>query len=87
MIIPGIFTPKNYTSKLNFEKKKFSIPERGLRGPIPESVDNCLMRQLSKGQMSHAASKTYSWKVCDTKSTTISVSGKDTALPRFISQE
>ena len=25
------FTPKNYTSKLNFEKKKFSIPERGLR--------------------------------------------------------
>ena len=25
------FTPKHYTSKLNFEKKKFSIPERGLR--------------------------------------------------------
>ena len=25
------FTVKNYTSKLNFEKKKFSIPERGLR--------------------------------------------------------
>ena len=28
---PVNFTPKNYTSKLNFEKKKFSIPERGLR--------------------------------------------------------
>ena len=27
---PVNFTPKNYTSKLNFEKKKFSIPERGL---------------------------------------------------------
>ena len=25
------FTPKNYTSKLNFEKKKFSISDRGLR--------------------------------------------------------
>ena len=25
------FTPKNGTSKLNFEKKKLSIPERGLR--------------------------------------------------------
>ena len=25
------FTPKNYTSKLNFEKKKLSIPERGFR--------------------------------------------------------
>ena len=29
--IPVNFTPKNYTSRLNFEKKKFSIPERGLR--------------------------------------------------------
>ena len=28
---PVYFTLKNYTSKLNFEKKKFSIPERGLR--------------------------------------------------------
>ena len=28
---PVNFTPKNYTIKLNFEKKKFSIPERGLR--------------------------------------------------------
>ena len=28
---PVNFIPKNYTSKLNFEKKKFSIPERGLR--------------------------------------------------------
>ena len=27
---PVNFTLKNYTSKLNFEKKKFSIPERGL---------------------------------------------------------
>ena len=25
------FTLKNYSSKLNFEKKKFLIPERGLR--------------------------------------------------------
>ena len=25
------FTPKNYTRKLNFEKKKISIRERGLR--------------------------------------------------------
>ena len=25
------FTLKNYTSKLNFEEKKFLIPERGLR--------------------------------------------------------
>ena len=28
------FTLKNYTSKLNFEKKKFSIPERGLRSGL-----------------------------------------------------
>ena len=28
---PVNFTPKNYTSMLNFEKKKFSIPDRGLR--------------------------------------------------------
>ena len=28
---PVNFTPKNYTSKLNFEKKKISIPERGFR--------------------------------------------------------
>ena len=28
---PVNFTPKNCTSKLNFEKKKLSIPERGLR--------------------------------------------------------
>ena len=28
---PVNFTPKNYTSKLNYEKEKFSIPERGLR--------------------------------------------------------
>ena len=28
---PVNFTPKNYTSKLNFEKNKFSIPERGFR--------------------------------------------------------
>ena len=28
---PVNFIPKNYMSKLNFEKKKFSIPERGLR--------------------------------------------------------
>ena len=28
---PVNFTLKNYTSKLNFEKKKFSITERGLR--------------------------------------------------------
>ena len=28
---PVNFTLKNYTSKLNFEKKNFSIPERGLR--------------------------------------------------------
>ena len=28
---PVNLTLKNYTSKLNFEKKKFSIPERGLR--------------------------------------------------------
>ena len=31
MVIPGKFPPKNYTSKLNFEKNKFSISERGLR--------------------------------------------------------
>ena len=31
MVIRGEFHPKNYTSKLTFEKKKFSIPERGLR--------------------------------------------------------
>ena len=31
MVIPGQCHPKNDTSKLNFEKKKFSIPERGLR--------------------------------------------------------
>ena len=31
MVIPCKFTPKNYTSNLNFKKKKFSIPERGLR--------------------------------------------------------
>ena len=30
-LFPVNFTPKNYTSKLNFEKKKISIPERGLR--------------------------------------------------------
>ena len=28
---PVIFTAKNYTSKLNFEKKKISIPEMRLR--------------------------------------------------------
>ena len=28
---PVNFTPKSYTSNLNFEKKKFLIPERGLR--------------------------------------------------------
>ena len=28
---PVNFTPKNYSSKLNFEKKKLSIPESGLR--------------------------------------------------------
>ena len=28
---PVNFTLKNYTNKSNFEKKKFSIPERGLR--------------------------------------------------------
>ena len=28
---PVKFTPKNYSSKLNLGKKKFSIPERGLR--------------------------------------------------------
>ena len=31
MVIRGKFHPKNYTSKLNFEKKKFLIPERGFR--------------------------------------------------------
>ena len=31
MVIPGKFQPKIYTGKLNFEKKKISIPERGLR--------------------------------------------------------
>ena len=31
MVIPGEFYPKNYKSKLNFEKKKFLIPERGFR--------------------------------------------------------
>ena len=30
-LFPVNFTPKNYTSKLNFEKKIFLIPERGLR--------------------------------------------------------
>ena len=30
-LFPVNFTPKNYTSKLNFEKKKWSIPDRGLR--------------------------------------------------------
>ena len=30
MVFPVNFTPKNYMIKLNFEKKKFSIPERGL---------------------------------------------------------
>ena len=29
--LPVNYTPKNYTSKLNFEKTKISIPERGLR--------------------------------------------------------
>ena len=29
-LFPVNFTPKNYTSKLNFEKNKLSIPERGL---------------------------------------------------------
>ena len=29
-------------------------------GHIPESVDNCRMRQLSKQQKSHTTSKTYS---------------------------
>ena len=28
---PVNFTPKNYTSKLNFEKKKFSLPDSRLR--------------------------------------------------------
>ena len=28
-LFPVNFTPKNDTSKLNFEKKKISIPERG----------------------------------------------------------
>ena len=31
MAIPGEFHPKNYTSKLNFEKKKITIPEKGFR--------------------------------------------------------
>ena len=30
-LFPVSFTPKNYTSNLNFEKKKFSTPERGFR--------------------------------------------------------
>ena len=30
-LFPVNFTLKNYTSKLNLEKKKFSFPERGLR--------------------------------------------------------
>ena len=30
-LFPVNFTPKNYTSKLNFEKKIFLIPERGFR--------------------------------------------------------
>ena len=27
MVIPGKFHPKNYTSELNFEKKKFRFPK------------------------------------------------------------
>ena len=31
MVIPRKFNPKIFTSKLNFEKKKITIPERGFR--------------------------------------------------------
>ena len=37
---PVNFTLKNYTSKLNFEKKKFSIPERGLRFDLKIEIDH-----------------------------------------------
>ena len=36
---PVNFTPENYTSKLNFEKKKFSIPERGPRSVLKSEND------------------------------------------------
>ena len=36
MVIPGKFHPKNYTSKLNFEKKKFRFP-KGASGSVSKS--------------------------------------------------
>ena len=38
---PVNFTPKDYTNKLNFEKKKFSISERGL-GSVSKSANDHL---------------------------------------------
>ena len=31
MVIPSKFYPKNYRSKLRFDEKKLSIPDRGFR--------------------------------------------------------
>ena len=39
MVIPGKFRPKNYTSKLNFEKKNFRFP-KGISGSVLKSEND-----------------------------------------------
>ena len=39
MVIPGKFRPKNYTSKLNFQKKNFRFP-KGISGSVLKSEND-----------------------------------------------
>ena len=66
------FTPKNYTSKLNFEKKKFSIPERGHRFGL--KIEKRAFSYVGRNLISFSISISFSFSISISFSISFSIS-------------